>query len=131
MLVLMPSESGKGQLIARCPRCFVAIWSHYPGGGPCISFVRGGTLDKSSVDGTSIKDLLQPDMFIFTEWKQPWVVYPTPAVENGKVVAEFYDPKDHWPDDARERFAVTRGKTNAWIERGRRWDELGDVVDCR
>ena len=27
-LTLMPSHSGQGQLIARCPICFVAVWSH-------------------------------------------------------------------------------------------------------
>ena len=26
-----PSESGKGQRIARCPVCKVAVWSNYPG----------------------------------------------------------------------------------------------------
>src|SRR5690606_35154204 len=29
-----PSNSGKGQKIMRCPRCRVALWSHYPGAGP-------------------------------------------------------------------------------------------------
>ncbi|HEY0821792.1 MAG TPA: GFA family protein, partial [Rhizobacter sp.] len=27
--VLTPSESGKGQKIVRCPRCRIAVWSHY------------------------------------------------------------------------------------------------------
>ena len=35
-LILMPSESGQGQLVARCPICFVAVWSHYPSGGPWL-----------------------------------------------------------------------------------------------
>lgn len=131
MLILMPTASGQGQLLARCPRCFVVAWSHYSSAGPSISFIRGGTLDKVSVDGTSIKDLLRPDMFIHTKWKQPWVVYPTSAVETGKVAAESYDPKDHWPDDVMARYSATRDKTNEWIERGRHWDELGDVVELR
>ena len=130
-LILMPSESGQGQLVARCPICFVAVYSHYPGGGPCVSFIRSGTLDKTSVDGTSIKDLLEPDIYIYTKFKQPWVSYPESAGENGKVMDEFYEPKDHWGDEAMQRFAATREKTNEWIERGRQWDELGDVVDLR
>ncbi|HLB30260.1 MAG TPA: GFA family protein, partial [Gammaproteobacteria bacterium] len=28
-IVDTPSASGKGQRIARCPRCRIAVWSHY------------------------------------------------------------------------------------------------------
>src|SRR5690349_16509653 len=38
-----PSASGKGQKIARCPTCKVALWSHYAGAGPALRFVRVGT----------------------------------------------------------------------------------------
>jgi len=30
-MVTTPSASGKGQNIARCPRCRLALWSHYSG----------------------------------------------------------------------------------------------------
>src|SRR5688572_12172815 len=43
--VATPSASGKGQAIARCPRCRIALWSHYAGAGRQVSFVRVGTLD--------------------------------------------------------------------------------------
>lgn len=33
-LVNTPSASGQGQVIARCPACRVAVWSHYAGAGP-------------------------------------------------------------------------------------------------
>ena len=74
-LVDTPSSSGKGQLIARCPSCRVALWSHYAGAGRALSFVRVGTLDDP--------DAMPPDIHIFTSTKQPWVVLPegTPAVE--------------------------------------------------
>lgn len=131
-LFLMPSRSGLGQLVARCPRCFVAVWSHYPGAGPWVSFIRCGTLDKSSVDGTSIKELLRPDLYIYTSFKQPWVVYPTAAIENGKVMDEYYKSKEeHWSEEALARFGTTREKTQEWIDSGRPWDVLGDVVDLR
>ena len=86
-----PSASGKGQKIARCPRCRVALWSHYAGGGLRIAFVRVGTLDDP--------DALPPDVHIFTSTKQPWVVLPpgTPAV------AEFYDRKQLWPPESLAR----------------------------
>src|SRR5438552_3893092 len=40
-----PSNSGKGQIIARCPSCHIALWSNYGGGGDRVRFVRVGTLD--------------------------------------------------------------------------------------
>ena len=131
LLVLMPSNSGKGQLVARCPVCFVAVWSHYAGSGPALSFVRGGAIDKTSVDGSSIRELLRPDMFIFTKHKQPWVVYPEAAIEHGKVVDEFYDLKQHWSEEAQDRLAAAKAKNGGWIERGRLWEEMGPIVDCR
>src|SRR5438445_11649667 len=44
-MVHTPSNSGKGQDIARCPSCRIALWSHYAGAGRAVSFVRVGTLD--------------------------------------------------------------------------------------
>src|SRR5947207_3475701 len=43
-VVWTPSLSGKGQKIARCPACRIALWSHYAGAGDAVSFVRVGTL---------------------------------------------------------------------------------------
>lgn len=89
-----PSASGKGQKIARCPRCLIAVWSNYAGAGPVIHFVRVGTLDQP--------DLLAPDIHIFTASKQPWVVLPheTPAVP------EYYDREAYWPADSLQRRAA-------------------------
>ena len=86
-----PSESGRGQLIARCPSCKVAVWSNYSGAGPLMRFVRVGTLDDP--------DLLPPDIHIFTASKQPWVVLPggVPAFE------EFYDRNRYWPAESLAR----------------------------
>jgi hypothetical protein len=86
-----PSESGLGQKIARCPRCRVAVWSHYAGAGPVIRFVRVGTLDNP--------DLLPPDIHIFTRSKQPWVVLPAGAA----AVPEYYAQKDYWPPESLAR----------------------------
>ncbi len=84
-LVDTPSASGKGQNIARCPKCRVAVWSNYAGAGPHVRFVRVGTLDQP--------DDVPPDIHIFTASKQPWVVLP-PHVP---AVTEYYDLKAHWP----------------------------------
>jgi hypothetical protein len=87
-LVLTPSASGKGQKIARCPSCRIALWSHYAGAGEALSFVRVGTLDEPA--------RLPPDIHIFTSTKQPWVVLPpgTPAVP------EYYDRERYWPQES-------------------------------
>ena len=89
-----PSNSGKGQKIARCPKCRIAVWSNYAGGGDALRFVRVGTLDEP--------DRLPPDIHIFTASKQPWVVLPpdTPAV------AEYYKAAELWPEESLERRAV-------------------------
>lgn len=84
-LVDTPSDSGLGQRIARCPRCRVAVWSHYAGSGPVVSFVRVGTLDDP--------DLLPPDIHIFTASRQPWLSLP----EGTPAVPEYYDRDAHWP----------------------------------
>jgi len=90
-IVDTPSNSGKGQKIVRCPKCRIAVWSHYAGAGDAVSFVRVGTLDQP--------DRLPPDVHIFTASKQPWVVIPssTPAV------AEYYKAAEIWPKDSLER----------------------------
>ena len=86
-----PSPSGRGQKIARCPMCRVAVWSNYAGAGPAIRFVRVGTLDNP--------DLLPPDIHIFTDSKQPWVRLPTGT----PAVPEYYRRDDHWPADSLAR----------------------------
>ena len=93
-MVLTPSASGKGQKIARCPTCRIALWSHYAGGGDAISFVRVGTLDDP--------DRLPPDVHIFTASKQPWVVLP-PGVP---AVPEYYKSAELWPKESLERRAA-------------------------
>jgi hypothetical protein len=91
-LVDTPSQSGRGQIIARCARCRVAVWSNYAGAGPLLKFVRVGTLDTP--------DLLPPDIHIFTASKQPWVKLP----EGTPVVTEFYDRESYWPAESLARF---------------------------
>jgi len=42
-VVLTPSASGKGQKIARCPVCRIALWSNYDGAGGRIRVLHGAT----------------------------------------------------------------------------------------
>jgi hypothetical protein len=97
-IVNTPSNSGKGQKIARCPACHVALWSNYGGAGDVIRFVRVGTLDEP--------DLLPPDIHIFTMSKQPWVVLP-PGMA---AVPEYYESKKYWPAESLARRAAAMGR---------------------
>jgi hypothetical protein len=94
-----PSNSGKGQRISRCPKCHIAVWSNYAGGGDAVRFVRVGALDHP--------ELCPPDVHIFTSSKQPWVELParTPAVP------EFYEFNEVWSSAALERRAQLKARS--------------------
>ncbi|KHK91455.1 GFA family protein [Novosphingobium malaysiense] len=83
----IPSASGRGQAVFRCPECQVALWSHFGGAGEKAAFVRVGTLDDP--------DACPPDVHIYVDSKQPWVVIPEgaeqfPAYYSGRDVVRIY-----------------------------------------
>ncbi len=98
-IIQTPSNSGKGQLIARCPTCKIAVWSNFAGAGATIRFVRVGTLDHPG--------RVPPNIHIFTASKQPWVVLPA----NTPAVPEYYSSADHWPPESLARRAALRAKS--------------------
>jgi len=98
VIVDTPSSSGRGQQIARCRRCHVALWSHYAGAGPKVAFVRVGTLDDP--------DALPPDIHIFTASKQPWVILP----EGVPAMPEYYDREQRWPQASLARRRARSGR---------------------
>lgn len=97
-----PFASGRGQKIARCPKCRVAVWSNYADAGPVIRFLRVGTLDAP--------DYLPPDIHIFTSSKQPWV--PLPA--GVPAVPEFYERESYWPPDSLARRLLLMPRIEAY-----------------
>jgi hypothetical protein len=97
-LVPTPSNSGAGQKIARCPKCRIAVWSHYAGAGDVLDFVRVGTLDEP--------DRFPPDIHIYTASKQPWVVLPPGST----AVPAYYKSSELWSKESLERRAVLFGK---------------------
>ncbi len=98
-----PSESGAGQIIYRCPHCWVALFSTYSGLGPFFNFVRVGTLDNP--------DLLPPDIHIFTASKQPWFELP----KGVPAVPEYYDRKQYWPPESLERREKLMPQVKAYL----------------
>jgi len=94
--VMTESPSGRGQTIARCPKCHVAVWSNYFMGGikDMIRFVRVGTLDNPY--------LLPPDVHIYTESKQPWVKLSADTL----AVKKFYEFEKVWTVENEKRRKV-------------------------
>lgn len=101
ILIDTPSASGKGQQIARCAQCHVALWSHYPGGGKAVAFVRVGTLMEPW--------RLPPDVHIYTSTRLPWVMLPSGV----PAVAEFYDIEQVWSQASLEWRAALRAARHA------------------
>ncbi|MEL6184475.1 MAG: GFA family protein [Myxococcota bacterium] len=88
-----PTASGDGQLIARCPRCRVAVWSQYALGRirDLVYFVRVGALDTPSA--------VPPDIHIFTSTKLPWVI-----LDDGvPVFEEYYRADEVWSAESLRR----------------------------
>lgn len=95
---LVPSASGKGQELIRCPDCKVVVFSHYGGAGRLMAFVRVGTLDQPGH--------CPPDVNIYTASKLPWVVLApdVPAFEG------YYQAKLQWPAVAQDRFRAMKAR---------------------
>lgn len=94
--IIVPTPSGKGQIITRCAECKVAVWSNYHMGGlrERIRFIRVGTLDA--------QDQMAPDVHIYTTSKQPWVILP----DEDRRVDEFYQFKDTWSSESLNRLSL-------------------------
>lgn len=100
-VIATPTLSGKGQKISRCPKCHIALWSNYAGGGDAVRFVRVGTLDDP--------DRLPPDIHIYTASKQPWVALPADI----PAVAAYYKASEYWPKESLERRAALQAKAGS------------------
>ena len=92
----IPTKSGNGQTIHRCPSCQIAVWSTYGGLGERVVLLRAGTLDNP--------DLMPPDIHIYARSKQPWVTHAGDI----PVVDEFYKRSDYWPQSSIDRLAQMR-----------------------
>ncbi|KAF2808235.1 glutathione-dependent formaldehyde-activating [Mytilinidion resinicola] len=114
VLSTIPSVSGAGQTLARCPDCGVVVWSNYAFHGPLTRIVRVGTLDAP--------DALRPDAHIFTESKQPWV-----DLSKERAFVGYYDVEKVWRRESLERLEVLKPEVAKWREEtgGKKMDALG------
>lgn len=99
-MVKIPTHSGMGQLVARCPICWVAIYSYYGGAGDRITFVKAGTLD------IGCPDRVQPDVHIYTNTKLDWVDLTGEVKRGVKVCEEYYDKEEVWSKPSLERLKL-------------------------
>ncbi|KAK7744910.1 hypothetical protein SLS53_003143 [Cytospora paraplurivora] len=90
----IPSESGDGQIVMRCPKCLNAVWCEYKNLGPTVMFIKGGTLDRAW--------LLEPDVHIFVRSKRQFV-----DISDGKPRFEgYYDSTESfWRPESLKRWA--------------------------
>ncbi|KUI67475.1 hypothetical protein VM1G_02796 [Cytospora mali] len=89
----IPSESGEGQTVVRCPKCLAIVWSEYGSFGPTVRFIKGGTLDRAW--------LVEPDVHIFVRSKRPFV-----EISDGKPQFEgYYERAKVWRPESLERWA--------------------------
>jgi hypothetical protein len=80
----MPTESGRGHELYRCPTCLVPLWSNYSRRS-YLRFLRLSTLDEPH--------RFPPDLHIYTRSKAPWVQLPPGA----RAFAEYYEITKEWP----------------------------------
>lgn len=97
------TPSDRGQRIARCASCKVALWSNYliTNQGEHQRFLRVGTLDDPS--------LMPPGVHIHSASNLPWYIIldETPAAD------VFYDQKTTWPQDSLQRLKALCERTGA------------------
>ncbi len=99
--ILLDTPSGRGQRVARCASCKIALWSNYLSAerGDYLRFLRVGSLDDPS--------LMPPDVHIFTSTIQPWYV-----IGDGKpAFQEYYHRKTTWSRDSLQRLEELAEKT--------------------
>ena len=110
--VPVDGTSGKPQTILRCPRCKVALWSHYPGGGPKICFIVGTPDDPESKPGHPHTSTRLPG----------WT-----AAVHGRVDG-FYD-LEVWPAKSLEVFGG-EGGFSSFDQRSRRSGRRSRSAGC-
>lgn len=95
--VMLPTPSGKGQVISRCVECGVAVFSSYLLRQDKVRAIRVGTLDHP--------EECPPDVHIFTSSKQPWVSLKSDV----PIFKGIYEIQDVWPEAALTRWRKVFG----------------------
>ncbi|OKL58550.1 hypothetical protein UA08_06048 [Talaromyces atroroseus] len=100
----LPTASGNGQKIARCPNCYVVIACDYGGDFTWTTFVKGGTLDDKS------KKKVKPEVHIYTTTKLGWINLTNEKERGIPILEASYKAAQVWRKDALERFEALKQK---------------------
>ncbi|KAH8703045.1 Mss4-like protein [Talaromyces proteolyticus] len=100
----LPTASGDGQKAARCPNCSVILCTDYGDDFTWTTFVKVGTLDDES------KNIVKPDVHIFTSTKMEWVDLTSEKKRGIPILEASYKAAQVWKKDALERFDVLKQK---------------------
>jgi hypothetical protein len=102
-------------MMARCPNCFVVLYSDYGEDGTWDTFVRAGTLDAES------KKSIKPDVHIFTSTKLDWVDLTSEKERGIPILEGSYRRAQVWRKDALERYNVLKQNKAKKAEGGADW----------
>jgi hypothetical protein len=94
-------------MMARCPICYVVVYSDYSGDGTWTTFVRAGTLDDES------RKRVKPDVHIYTSTKLDWVDLTSEKERGVPIFEKSFQRSQVWRKEANERFDVLKQKMNA------------------
>ncbi|ORY09839.1 Mss4-like protein [Clohesyomyces aquaticus] len=114
----VPSASGDGQMMARCPKCFIVLYGDYADDGTWTTYVRVGTLDDES------KERTKPDVHIFTSTKMDWVDLSGEKARGVPIFEESYRRIHVWRNDANERFDLLKIR----MEESKKEEEVEEKV---
>jgi hypothetical protein len=99
-----PTPSGDGQIIARCPECWVAVYADYGGDGQRLKYVKLGTIDHADRARAGIK----PDVHIFTSTKLEWVDLSGEREKGVPIYEGYYRRTEVWSEEANRRFDILK-----------------------
>lgn len=116
-IVVLPTESGRGQAVARCPACGVMLWSYYPGAGPFLKVLRVATLDRAFE--------LAPDNHVHVRSARDFV-----RLADGKPAFEtcYVDPDSVLRPESRDRYAKIRPEEERWRREVGRFEVGNDGI---
>jgi hypothetical protein len=100
-----PTPSGDGQIIARCPVCWVAVYADYGGDGEMLKYIKLGTIDHED----RIRAGMKPDVHIFTTTKLDWVDLSGEREKGVPIFEKTYRRSEVWSKEANRRFEVLKG----------------------
>jgi hypothetical protein len=104
LAVKVPTPSGGGQTILRCPSCYVAVFSHNGDWAKWLTWVKTGTL----VDGS--RERCKPSVHIFTSTKDDWVDLSGEIKRGIRIYERFYEREDVYSEEALKRWKVVMEK---------------------